>query len=123
MNRKQVTEHIAETYGVQAEYPWMSQPDYAVFRHENNRKWFAVIMDLPRQRMGLEGDGKIDIMNLKCDPLLIGSLRLEKGFFPAYHMSKANWISVSLDNSVETDKIKMLIDLSFDLTAKKIKKR
>ncbi len=73
--------------------------------------------------MGLGGDGKIDIMNLKCDPLLIGSLRLEKGFFPAYHMSKANWISVSLDSSVDNEKIKWLIDMSFDLTARKIRKR
>lgn len=123
MNRAEVIKHIAEVYGVQAEYPWMSQPDYAVFRHSDNKKWFAVIMDLPEIRLGIERNGKIDVMNLKCDPVLIGSLRLEKGFFPAYHMSKTNWITVALDGSVEADKIKWLIDLSFELTAKKIKKR
>lgn len=29
----------------------------------------------------------IDIVNLKCDPVLIGSLQSEKGIFPVYHMS------------------------------------
>ena len=38
-------------------------------------------------------------------------------------MSKANWISVSLDGSVDDDKIKMLLDVSFDATAPKIAKK
>ena len=36
----------------------------------------------------MPGDESIDVVNLKCDPLLIGSLRSEPGFFPAYHMNK-----------------------------------
>ena len=37
-------------------------------------------------------------------------------------MNKANWISVLLDGSVSDEKVKMLIDMSFRLTAPKIKK-
>ena len=60
--------------------------------------------------------------NLKCDPNLIGSLRGKSGIFPAYHMSKTSWITVSLDGSVPDKHIKMLLDMSYDATATKMKK-
>ena len=59
----------------------------------------------------------VEIFNAKCDPILIGSLRAEPGFFPAYHMSKSNWITIALDGSVDDGKIKWLLDMSYDLTA------
>ncbi len=49
---------------------------------------------------------------------MIGSLRLSKGFLPAYHMNKEHWITILLDGSVEREKIKQLIDLSYELTEK-----
>jgi len=58
----------------------------------------------------------VDIMNVKCDPLLAGTLLMEKGVFPAYHMSKGSWVSVALDGSVDDEQIKWLIKMSFDLT-------
>lgn len=122
MNREELIKHIAEIYSTDAEYPWASAPQFAVFRHQSNRKWFAVIMDIPKEKLGLHDDGMIDVLNLKCDPILIGNLRQEKGFFPAYHMNKTYWITVALDGTVESDKIKWLLDLSFDLTDIKTKK-
>ena len=79
-------------------------------------KWFGVIMTIPASKLGLEGDYSVDIINLKCDPLLIGSLHKEKGIFPAYHMNKTYWISVLLDGSVDDETVKWLVSLSFDLT-------
>ncbi|MBQ9992472.1 MAG: MmcQ/YjbR family DNA-binding protein, partial [Firmicutes bacterium] len=103
--------------------PFAQYPDTAVFRHANNRKWFAVVIAVQKNKLGLSGEGIIDIINLKCSPILSGSLRSEAGFFPAYHMNKTNWISAALDGSADSQKIKWLLDLSYDLTAKKIKKR
>lgn len=122
MNREELIKYIAEIYSTDAEYPWASAPRYAVFRHQSNRKWFAVIMDLPKEKLELRDEGIIDVLNLKCDPILIGNLRNEKGFYPAYHMNKNYWITVALDGSVDADKIKFLLDLSFDLTDVKHKK-
>ena len=53
---------------------------------------------------------------------MIGSLRLEQGFFPAYHMNKDKWISVALDGSVDDEQLMFLLDMSFELTDVKIKK-
>ncbi len=123
MNREELIKYISESYGTQADYPFMQYPDVAVFRHVNNKKWFAVVMKVQKSRLGIKSEGAVDILNLKCDPILVGSLRNEDGFYPAYHMSKTNWISAALDGSTSADKIKWLIDISFELTARKVKSR
>ena len=123
MNRRELEEFISSAYGVDAEYPWARYPGNAVFRHRSNQKWFALVMDIPKSKLGLEGEGSLDVLNLKCDPLLIGSLREERGFFPAYHMSKTSWMTVALDGSVEDEKLKWLLGLSYDLTGVKKKRR
>ena len=54
-------------------------------------------MDVPKKKLGLQGEEMLEVVDFKCDPILIGTLREEPGFFPAYHMSKDNWITVALD--------------------------
>ena len=119
MNRAELKRFILENYNVESDFPWLKYPNYEVFRHSNNQKWFALIMDIPKNKLGLQGSDLLDVVNLKCDTLLIGSLRCEPGFFPAYHMNKDSWITIALDGSVSDDKIKMLLDASYDATAPK----
>lgn len=121
MNRVELQKYIAEVYNTEPDFPWESNPTFAVYRHRSNKKWFALVMDIPKSKLGLRENGDIDIVNLKCDPVLIGSLRLEKGFFPAYHMSKDKWISVALDGSVDDEQLMLLLDMSFEHTDVKIK--
>mgnify|MGYP002518615570 FL=1 len=123
MDRKELEQFIIDNYNCNTDYPWIKYPSFEVFRHTNNKKWFALIMDISKDKLGLESNEIISVVNFKCDPILIGSLLREKGFFPAYHMSKNSWITVALNNSVDNDKIKMLLDLSYQLTADKIKKK
>ena len=123
MNRGALDKYIKETYGIMAEFPWLSAPTFAVYRHKSNNKWFAVILEIPKNKIGIEEDGNINVVNLKSDPLLIGSLILDKGIHPAYHMNKNHWITVCLDGSVEEEKVKWLLDLSFELTYKKQNKK
>ena len=123
LNKQDLQKYILDVYGVIPDFPWENDLTSAVYRHTNNRKWFALVMYIPKSKLGLREDGMIDVVNLKCDPVLIGSLRMEKGIFPAYHMSKDKWISVALDGSVDDEQIKMLIDMSFELTALKIQRK
>ena len=119
MNRSELETYITETYHASAEYPWLKYPNYAVFRHRSNQKWFAVIMDVPRNKLGMPGVALLDAVNFKSNPILIGSLLGELGFFPAYHMNKDWWITAALDGTVSEDKIKMLLDISYQATAPK----
>ena len=123
MKRDELETLISETYNADADYPWLKYPNYEVFRHSNNQKWFALIMDVPKNKLGLHGSEPLDVVNFKCDPILIGSLRGEPGIFPAYHMNKEQWITVALDDSVSDDKIKMLLDMSYQATALKARKK
>lgn len=123
MNRAELESYIMETYNADTDQPWRNYPGYRVFRRQDNRKWFAVVMDIPRDRLGLPGKDLLDVVNLKCGPLLTGTLRGEPGFFPAYHMNKEGWITAALDGSVPEDKIRMLLDMSYDAIAPKMRKK
>ena len=111
--------YIRETYGVTGERLFANDPSTCVFRHAANRKWFAVIMEIPKAKLGLTPSGKIAVINLKCDTRLIGSFRMEAGIYPAYHMSKAHWLTVALDGTVPEDTLRFLLGMSYDLTKKK----
>ncbi len=121
VSRRDILQYAEDVYGTQAEYLWKDTPTAAVLRHKTNRKWYAILMEVPKVRLGLTGEGIVDVLNVKCDPLLIGSLLKSKGFLPAYHMSKVHWISILLDGSLPTEDIYPLVDLSFQMTEKKIR--
>lgn len=123
MNTDKLYSYIRETYGALPEYPWANDSETAVFRHKDNKKWFALVMNIPKSRLGLTQQDSIWVMNLKCEYVLISSLLSEAGFFPAYHMNKTHWITVALDGSVDEDRIKWLVAVSHDLTKAKGKKR
>jgi len=112
-----VLEYAKEKYQATPDFPWAKFPRYAVLRHHGTDKWFALVLNVPRQKLGLEGDGEVDVMNVKCWPDLVGSLRMKKGYLPAYHMNKEHWLTVLLDNTVPESEVLELIDDSYRLTA------
>ncbi|RHO59920.1 MmcQ/YjbR family DNA-binding protein [Eubacterium sp. AM05-23] len=123
MDRVALIQFIAEQYSAHEENPWKRYPNYAVFRHRSNQKWFALMMNISKSKLGLPSDEMIDVLNVKCDPMLISTLRNEKGVYPAYHMNKENWLTLALDGSIKDDQLKWLLDQSFELTASKKKQK
>jgi len=62
-------------------------------------------------------------MNLKCDPLHAQELRdLFASVKPGYHMNKRHWNTVLLDASIPQGEIERMIDHSYALVVKKLKK-
>lgn len=122
MMRTDVIKWAEQTYGSKPESLWEKYPDDVVLRHENNKKWYAVIMTVKRSALGLDGEGIIDIINVKCDPLEIDLLSQQAGFFHGYHMNKNHWLTILLDDSVELETVCGLIQQSFEMTNMKIKK-
>ena len=114
MTRQEVFTWCRQQYGTEPEYPWKDWN--AVLRHTDNQKWYAVILEVGRDKLGLPGDGEVDVLNVKCDPILIGSYRTQDGFFPAYHMNKEKWLSILLDKPELDNAIKELVELSYALT-------
>ena len=100
MNRSELEFYITETYSAEGEHLFAQYSSFLVFRHKKNRKWFAVIMDIPGKNLGLTGEGQTQVVNLKCDTRLIGSFLDYLSIFPGWHMNKAHWLSVALDGTV-----------------------
>lgn len=67
---------------------------------------------------GNAGKGTVDILEIKCDPILNGSPINGKGIRSAYPMKQGGWISVLLDGSAEKSLIFSLLDMSYELTSK-----
>ncbi len=114
--RDKLLAFAAGQYETEPEYPWHAFPEYAVLRHARNKKWYGVIMDLPKNKIGQTGNATINVINLKCDPVFSGSLKQQPGILSAYHMNKENWITVVLDGTVPEELVFSLLDMSFQLT-------
>ena len=72
-------------------------------------------MQVEKSRLGLDGNTKIDIINVKCDADMVGLLTQTYGFLPGYHMNKKYWITMLLDGTVSEAKILDFLDMSYDL--------
>lgn len=120
-NREFVLRFCKKKYGTEPEYLWMDEPTFAVLRHGDNKKWYALLMSVSRSKLGAEchTDEAADILNVKCDPTLVSSLVSEPGYRVAYHMNKTKWLSIYLDGRVSPQQIAYLLDLSFKLTQNK----
>ena len=62
-------------------------------------------------------------MNLKCDPDDAQALRAQHpAIIPGYHMNKRHWNTLVLDGSLPGELVAELIDHSYDLVVKGLKK-
>lgn len=122
VSRADILKYVEENYKTKPEHLWEKYPSYEVLRHRGNRKWYAIIMDIPQKKVGLEGEETIDILDVKCEPDMIVSLSSQKGFFPAYHMNKKHWITIILDGTVADHEIYNLIDMSYEMTKTRTRK-
>lgn len=121
--RETIFAYIKKKYKVSPEYPWAKYDDNAVFRHSDNKKWFALVMGVEKNKLGLSGSEYVDVINLKIDDMMFRDILVQQeGILPGYHMNKEHWITVLLDGTVEEAKVYDLIDASFLATASKKKK-
>ncbi len=94
--KEKVFKYIKKEYGAEPEYLWAKFPDYAVLRHDDNKKWFALVASIPCDKLGMESDGEVCIMNVKIDdPVFMDMLLHQTGYFPGYHMNKKTGLRFS----------------------------
>lgn len=121
--REQIFFYVEKKYGIKPDYPLPSAPFFPVLRHQDNQKWFGLIMDVPREKLGLLGESRVDLINVKLgDFSTVEMLITELGFFPGYHISRGNWVSILLDGTVPFFEITKWLDESYFVTASKKEK-
>ena len=123
MNKQAFLDYCLDTYGTSPDYPFEDDFETAVLRHTDNRKWYALIMRIPRSKLGIDSDEYADVVNLKLPTEMFGSFGASDGVYPAYHMNKLHWISVLLPDA-PSDVVQFLTNASFVATRsnKKLRK-
>ena len=114
---KRIMTQVQEKYANQLEYLWEKSSDSAVLRHEDNQKWYAVLMKISWDKLEKGREGQVEAVNLKHDQ--VADLLSKKGIYPAFHMNKRYWISVALDDTLSDEEVLELIERSWNLTTKK----
>ena len=109
MNLELLNKYLLSNKGTASSYPF--DETTLVFKVMN--KMFALFA---------EDEDPIRI-NLKCDPDEAQILRgMHKSIIPGYHMNKEHWNTIILDGSLPDELIYKLIDDSYNLVVKGLKK-
>ena len=113
-----IKHYVRDKYGDEFEYLWEKFPDNAVFRRMDNKKWYGAVLTVGKERIGICGEGKIEVIDLRGNPEEIAQIVDGEKYFPAYHMNKKNWLTICLDGTVEIEEIYRRIDESYILAKK-----
>lgn len=114
MNKKDIIKYCLTLQDTFEDYPFPEDYESVVMKHRDNKKWFALIMNV----------GDKLYLNVKTDPSYSELLRSSyKYIIPAYHMNKEHWNTIIIDNNVDVSLVEELIEQSYELTKKGIHKR
>ena len=114
-----VADYIREKFSDEPEFLWEKYPDFAVFRRKDNRKWYAVIMNLPKNKLGLDGADEIEILNLRVKPEELDKIFDGEKYFRGYHMNKKSWLTIRLDDTLSFEEISARLEKSYQLAKQK----
>lgn len=115
-----VLRYVKERYNSTIVKPFKTNPDIKALVTTKN-KWYALFLDVEYSKLQKDSlvDSKVKIINLKHISSKISAITDNRNIFPAYHMNKNHWISVVLDNNIDIEYVKELIELSYNLVNNK----
>ena len=106
-----VANYIVKKYGDEPEFLWKKYDGFGVFRNKDNKKWYAIIMNINEKILG-GSNREIEIIDVKSYD--VEKLLKQKGYQEAYHMNKKNWITIVLDDTLKDEEIFKMIDSSYE---------
>ena len=116
---QEIIKYITDKYQDELEYLWEKFPENAIWRNQNNRKWYGVILTVTASKLGINSNKKLEIINLRYSKDEINNIVDNIKIFRGYHMNKNSWITIKLDGTVNIKNIYNLIDNSYKLSLKK----
>ncbi len=115
---RHIMAYVQERHGDFLEFLWVRFPKYAILRRQDTGKWYAALMVITAKQIGLPGDTEMEVVNVRAEPeTVIRLLESGKGY-PAYHMTKHNWITIPLDGRFTKSALTRLIDNSYTRAVK-----
>lgn len=113
---QRLADFIREALDGTPEFLWEKFPSYAAFRKGADKKWYALIGSVPVRKLDKtkETDETVEVVNVKASGEKLNALLSQKGFYPAWHMNKKTWVSISLDDTVSDKKMQKLLTESYE---------
>lgn len=74
---QKVIEYVRKIYGDELEFLWKKFPDNAVWCRKDSKKWYGAILTVPKNRLGLESDEIVEIIDLRLKSELMSGLMLK----------------------------------------------
>ncbi len=116
---KEIIKYIKEKYDDDLEYLWKKFSNNAIWRNKTNHKWYGALLILPENKLGIDSDQIIEIIDLRYPKDKIKEIIDNQKIFAGYHMNKNSWITIRLDGSMNNKEIFKLIDNSYQLSLEK----
>ena len=115
-----VLHYVKDQYNSTIVKPFKTNPDIKALVTPKG-KWYALFLDVEYNKLQKDSlvDSKVKIINLKHLSSEISTVIDNRNIFPSYHMNKNHWISVVLDNNIDIEYVKELIELSYNLVNNK----
>ena len=82
---KAVIRYVRDTYRDEPEYLWKKLPNNAIWRRKDNAKWYAALLTVSKEKLGMTGTECTEIMDLRAEPATLVSLIDGQKYFPGYH--------------------------------------
>lgn len=114
MNKEEIIKYCLTLPNTFEDYPFPNDNITVAMKHSNNKKWFALVMEVKGELY----------LNIKTDPNYSDILRNAYEYIiPAYHMNKELWNTVIISKNVDVNLVKELVEHSYELTKNNIHKR
>lgn len=109
MNKNEIIKYCLTLPNTYEDYPFPNDNVSVVLKHIENKKWFALLMEVRGQLY----------LNIKTKPDYSDILRNTYDYIiPAYHMNKEHWNTIIVSDKADKTIIKELIEQSYELTKK-----
>lgn len=113
---KEIINYIKDKYRDDLEFLWEKFDNNAIWRNKQNDKWYGILLTISKRKLGINSDEIVEIIDLRYQKENIEDIINNENIFPGYHMNKKSWITIKMDNSMETQEIFKLIDNSYNLS-------
>lgn len=114
MKREDIIKYSLSLQNTYEDYPFPDDNTSVTMKHLENKKWFALIMNVKEKLY----------LNVKTNPDYSELLRSSYDYIiPGYHMNKEHWNTIIIDDKVDTSLVEELIEQSYELTKNNNHKR
>ena len=101
MNKEEIIKYCLTLENTYKDCPFPDDFESVTMKHCKDKKWFALLMNVNNKLY----------LNVKTDPNYSDILRNTYDYIiPAYHMNKEHWNTIIIDEKVDEDLVKELIE-------------